>query len=78
MDFIIKYLICNYRNSMNYDEIYDQALERYQHKEYDNSIKLLNEILQENENHHHSWHLLGHIFFDLNDLQSAKEFFWLP
>lgn len=75
MDFIIKYLICNYRNSMNYDEIYDQALERYQHKEYDNSIKLLNEILQENENHHHSWHLLGHIFFDLNDLQSAKEFF---
>lgn len=75
MDFIIKYLICNYRNSMNCDEIYDQALGKYQHKEYDASIKLLNEILQENENHHHSWHLLGHIFFDLNDLQSAKEFF---
>lgn len=60
---------------MNYDEIYDQALEKYQLNDYDTSIKLLNEILQENENHHHSWHLLGHIFFNLNDLNSAKEFF---
>jgi tetratricopeptide (TPR) repeat protein len=60
---------------MNYDEIYDEALNKYQQKDYDASIKLLNAILQEDESHHHSWHLLGHIFFDLNDLQSAKEFF---
>lgn len=75
MDFIIKYLICYYRNTMNHNEIYDEALKKYQQKDYDASIKLLNVILQDDESHHHSWHLLGHIFFDLNDLQSAKEFF---
>lgn len=75
MDFIIKYLICYYRNTMNHNEIYDEALKKFQENDYDASIKLLNVILQEDDSHHHSWHLLGHIFFNLEDLSSAKEFF---
>lgn len=75
MDFIIKYLICNYRKSMTFNQIYDQALKKYQEKSYDESIELLNIILEQNDAHYHSWHLLGNIFFNLDDLDSAKDFF---
>lgn len=60
---------------MNYNESYDKALEKYNEKNYDESIKLLNEILQKDDNHHHSWNLLGNIFFNLNDLDTSKDFF---
>jgi Tfp pilus assembly protein PilF len=60
---------------MNYDETYDLALEKYHEKNYDESIKLLNKILEEDDTHYHSWHLLGNIFFNLEDLDAAKDFF---
>jgi Tfp pilus assembly protein PilF len=60
---------------MTHNQIYDQALKKYQEKNYDQSIQLLNLILEQNDAHYHSWHLLGNIFFNLNDLDSAKDFF---
>lgn len=60
---------------MTHNQIYDQALKKYQEKNYDESIQLLNLILEQNDAHYHSWHLLGNIFFNLNDLDRAKDFF---
>lgn len=60
---------------MNYDEMYNEALKKYQENDYIKSIEILNTIIEKNENHHYSWYLLGNIFLNLNDLNSAKEFF---
>ena len=60
---------------MNPNEIYNEALEQYNKNDYDKSIKLLNEILQNDDSHYHSWNLLGNIFFKLNELDTAKDFF---
>lgn len=60
---------------MNNDDRYNLALEEFNNKNYNESINLLNEILQNDESHYFSWNLLGNIFFQLKDLDRAKDFF---
>ncbi|XPV68895.1 MAG: hypothetical protein ACNI25_16540 [Halarcobacter sp.] len=60
---------------MNLDETYDQALELYNKGRFEDSIKICNKIVDIDQNHPHTWNLLGNIFFKQNDLDSAKNFF---
>lgn len=60
---------------MNPNELYNQALEKYNKKDFDTAITNCNAALQVDPNHYLSWNLLGNIFFQLNQLNHAQEFF---
>lgn len=60
---------------MDLNKTYNEALNFYQTKNYDEAISLCNNILQTNPEHFHTWNLLGNIFFTLNEFENSKEFF---
>lgn len=60
---------------MNETNVYNQALSFFHEANYNESINLCNQILQKNSLHFYSWNLLGNIFFKLNELDKAQEFF---
>lgn len=59
---------------MNIEEKYNLALDYYNNKNYQQAIQLCTEILSLNAHHSHTYFLLGHIFFSLNDLNMSKDF----